>query len=206
MSPSNRGRPPAFERDQAILGAARLFWRYGYSGTSTRALTAGLGLSTSSLYSAFGSKAGLFEEAVRNYAEHYREIYRQAVAERDIADVIERVLLDSVLEFTQDTDSHPGCLISSAAMADTTDTLDTKAYIADLQDSNAEALRARIDEAIRDGQLSSGTDPGALTGLIQAVWHGLSAQSNLGVTRQELLETARLAHGLIVQRLAPHAG
>ncbi|RAA21994.1 TetR/AcrR family transcriptional regulator, partial [Burkholderia multivorans] len=34
-----RGRPPAFERDQALLEAARLFWRHGYSGTSTRALT-----------------------------------------------------------------------------------------------------------------------------------------------------------------------
>ncbi|WP_329180242.1 TetR/AcrR family transcriptional regulator [Streptomyces decoyicus] len=93
------GTPPvAFDRDRAILDAARLFWRRGYSGTSTRDLTAALGLSTSSLYAAFGSKAGLFEEAVRTYAERYREIYRQAVAEKDLRTVIDQILIDSVHE------------------------------------------------------------------------------------------------------------
>ncbi|MHC3472875.1 TetR/AcrR family transcriptional regulator [Streptomyces sp. 7R007] len=67
--------------DVLVLDAARLLWRRGHSGTSTRALTAALGLSTSSLYAAFGSKAGLFEESVRTYAERYRDIYRRAVAE-----------------------------------------------------------------------------------------------------------------------------
>ncbi|MGW7025180.1 TetR/AcrR family transcriptional regulator [Streptomyces decoyicus] len=81
-----------------ILDAARLFWRRGYSGTSTRDLTAALGLSASSLYAAFGGKAGLFEEAVRTYAERYREIYRQAVAEKDLRTVIDQILIDSVHE------------------------------------------------------------------------------------------------------------
>src|SRR5690606_20507738 len=144
-----RGRPPAFDRDRAVLEAARLFWRRGYSGTSTRALTAALGLSTSSLYAAFGSKAGLFEEAVRTYAERYREIYRQAVAEPDLAAVFERVLVDSAYEFTQPGDTHPGCLVSSAVMTDSPSTLDTTAYVADLHRSNEELLRRRIERAIR---------------------------------------------------------
>lgn len=126
-----RGRPRAFDRDRALLDAARLFWRRGYSGTSTRDLTARLGLSTSSLYGAFGSKAELFEEAVRTYAERYREIYQQAVAASDFRTVVERVLIDSVHEFTRPDDEHPGCLLSSAAMADSTSTLDTSAYFAE---------------------------------------------------------------------------
>src|SRR5690348_16822538 len=84
MIQPQRGRPRTFDRDQAILAAARLFWRYGYSGTSTRTLTEALGISTSSLYAAFGTKADLFEESVRRYAERYREIYQQAVTEDDI--------------------------------------------------------------------------------------------------------------------------
>ncbi|MBE8146005.1 helix-turn-helix transcriptional regulator [Brevibacterium casei] len=71
-----RGRPPEFDREHALLEAARLFWRRGYSGTSTRALTAAIGISSSSLYSAFGGKAGLFAEAVEVYADRYAEIYR----------------------------------------------------------------------------------------------------------------------------------
>ncbi|MGA4950650.1 TetR/AcrR family transcriptional regulator [Streptomyces lydicamycinicus] len=196
-----RGRPRAFDRDRAVLDAARLFWRRGYSGTSTRDLTAALGLSTSSLYAAFGSKAGLFEEAVRTYAERYREIYRQAVAEKDLRTVIDRLLIDSVHEFTRPSDVHPGCLLSSAAMTDSTSTLDTSAYYAELHGWNERALLARIERAVQDGELAAGTDAAALTGLVQSVVHGLSVRANLGATHEDLMATARLAHELLCRHL-----
>ncbi|MFG2495775.1 TetR/AcrR family transcriptional regulator [Streptomyces caniferus] len=205
MSRQTRGRPRAFDRDRAILDAARLFWRRGYSGTSTRDLTAALGLSTSSLYAAFGSKAGLFEEAVRTYAERYREIYRRAVAENGLRTVIDRLLIDSVDEFTRPSDVHPGCLLSSAAMTDSTSTLDTSAHYAELQGWNERALLARIERAIQDGELVAGTDAAALTGLVQSVVHGMSVQANLGATRENLLATAQLAHELICRQLVPPA-
>ncbi|WP_411977363.1 TetR/AcrR family transcriptional regulator [Streptomyces decoyicus] len=196
-----RGRPRAFDRDRAILDAARLFWRRGYSGTSTRDLTAALGLSTSSLYAAFGSKAGLFEEAVRTYSERYREIYRQAVAEKDLRTVIDQILIDSVHEFTRPSDVHPGCLLSSAAMTDSTRTLDTSAYYSELHGWNERTLLARIERAVQDGELVAGTDAAALTGLVQSVVHGLSVRANLGTAREDLLATAQLAHELICRQL-----
>ncbi|KOG38814.1 TetR family transcriptional regulator [Streptomyces decoyicus] len=201
MSQPTRGRPRAFDRDRVILDAARLFWRRGYSGTSTRDLTAALGLSTSSLYAAFGSKAGLFEEAVRTYAERYREIYRRAVAEQDLRTVIDQILIDSVHEFTQPSDAHPGCLLSSAAMTDSTSTLDTSAYYAELHSWNERALLARIERAVQDGELVAGTDAAALTGLVQSVVHGLSVRANLGTAREDLLATAQLAHELVCRQL-----
>ncbi|MFI5523249.1 TetR/AcrR family transcriptional regulator [Streptomyces platensis] len=201
MPQPTRGRPRAFDRDRAILDAARLFWRRGYSGTSTRDLTSALGLSTSSLYAAFGSKAGLFEEAVRTYAERYREIYRQAVAEKDLRTVIERLLIDSVHEYTRPSDVHPGCLLSSAAMTDSTSTLDTSAHYAELQDRNERALLARIRQAVQGGEVVAGTDAAALTGLVQSVVHGLSVRANLGTPREDLLTTARLAHEVLCRQL-----
>ncbi|WP_329172716.1 TetR/AcrR family transcriptional regulator [Streptomyces sp. NBC_01477] len=205
MTEHPRGRPRAFDRDRAILEAARLFWRRGYSGTSTRALTAALGLSSSSLYAAFGSKAGLFEEAVRTYAERYREIYQQGVAEPDIRTVLERILIGSVHEFTQPDDTHPGCLISSAVMTDRADTLDTTAYVAALHRANEQALLRRVERAVRDGELAPGTSAAALTGLVQTLWHGLSVRSNLGAPREDLTAAAQLAHRLICRQLASPA-
>lgn len=193
MTQTQRGRPRTFDRDQAIFTAARLFWRYGYSGTSTRTLTEALGISTSSLYAAFGTKADLFEESVRTYAERYREIYQQAVTEDDIHVVLEQILTRSVREFTQPTDQHPGCLISSAVMTDGPETLDVRIYLADLHRANEQTLRARVERAIDEGQLPATTSAAVFTGLIQAVWHGLSVQSNLGASRAGLLATAQLA-------------
>ncbi|MFI6551149.1 TetR/AcrR family transcriptional regulator [Streptomyces prunicolor] len=200
-----RGRPRAFDRDRVILDAARLFWRRGYSGTSTRALTAALGLSTSSLYAAFGSKAGLFEETVRTYAERYREIYQQAVTEDDFGTVIERILIDSVHEFTQPDSTHPGCLISSAVMTDSTGTLDTSAYVAELHRSNRQLLLTRAERAVQDGDLADGISATALTELVQTLWHGLSVRSNLGATRADLIEAAQLANELIRRHLTDPA-
>lgn len=203
VTETTRGRPRAYDRDRAILEAARLFWRRGYSGTSTRALTAALGLSTSSLYAAFGNKSALFEEAVRTYAERYRGIYRQAVAEKDIRTVLERVLLCSVEEFTQPGDTHPGCLISSAVMTDSTGTLDTSAYVAALHRSNELALLRRVEQAALEGELAAGVSAEAVTGLVQTLWHGLSVRSNLGTARADLAEAARLGHEVICRQLAP---
>ncbi|TDT42089.1 TetR family transcriptional regulator [Streptomyces sp. BK208] len=186
-----------------ILESARLFWRSGYSGTSTRALSAATGLSTSSLYAAFGSKAGLFDEAVRTYAERYREIYARAVEEGNVHTVVERVLVESADEFSRPSDTHPGCLLSSAVMTDSTSTLDASAYFAELQSSNERTLRERIERATREGDLVADTDPATLTGLVQSVWHGLSVRARLGASREDLLATVRLVQDLIRERLTP---
>ncbi|WP_432543451.1 TetR/AcrR family transcriptional regulator [Kineococcus sp. SYSU DK002] len=191
------GRPRAFDRDDAVRRAACLFWRHGFSGTSTRALSQALGISSSSLYAAFGSKGELFDEAVRTYALRYSAVYERAVAQPSIADVFERVLVDSVEEFTRTQDGHPGCLTSSAAVADTSTTLDVRTYAADLQRADEAKLQARIERAVADGELAEGTDPVALAGLVQTLWQGLSARAELGAGRGELTEVARLALGFL---------
>ena len=86
-------------------------------------------------------------------------------------------------------------------MTDSTSTLDTSAYIAELQSANEQALLVRIARAIQDGELAAGTDAAVLTGLIQSIWHGLSVRSNVDTAREDLLATAQLAHQLICQQL-----
>ncbi|HEV7709158.1 MAG TPA: TetR/AcrR family transcriptional regulator [Asanoa sp.] len=192
MHPSRAGRPPEFNRATVVLEAARLFWQRGYSGTSTRALSAALTLSTSSIYAAFGSKAGLFEEAVRTYAERYRVIYQDACAQPDFADTLDQLFRRSVEEFTQPNSGHPGCLVSSAAMTDRPDAIDTRAYLDDLYASNERLLHKRIEQAQNDGQIPKRTDPATLAASLQTLWHGLSVQSNQGLGRNDLLRLADL--------------
>lgn len=62
-------RPRAFDQAKAIAAAAELFREHGYEATSIRDLTAHLGVSTSSLYAAFGDKDGVFMAALRHAAE-----------------------------------------------------------------------------------------------------------------------------------------
>lgn len=156
-------------------------------------LSATLGISASSLYAAFDTKASLFDEAVRTYALRYSAIYERAVREPTLDAVFERLLVDSVHEFGRVSEGHPGCLTSSAAMSDTSPTLQVRDYVAELQRADEERLHARVERAARDGEIAATTDPAALTGLVQTLWQGLSARAELGADRAELLAIAALA-------------
>ncbi|MDT7664489.1 MAG: TetR/AcrR family transcriptional regulator, transcriptional repressor for nem operon [Pseudonocardiales bacterium] len=63
------GRPRAFD-EAVVLGAAmRLFWRNGYSRVSVPEISAATGLSTSSLYNAYGPKLDLLVAALDHYSD-----------------------------------------------------------------------------------------------------------------------------------------
>jgi AcrR family transcriptional regulator len=68
LTQKRRGGSRTFDRNEAIDAAMRLFWRHGYAGFSLNDLVSAIGIAPpSSLYAAFGSKAGLYREALDHY-------------------------------------------------------------------------------------------------------------------------------------------
>ena len=61
------GRPRGFDEDAALDAAMRLFWQQGYEATGVADLTKAMGITTPSLYTAFGNKDELFRRAVDRY-------------------------------------------------------------------------------------------------------------------------------------------
>ena len=62
-----RGRPPAFDREEALEKALQLFWQHGYEGTSMADLMQAMGMNKPSIYAAFGNKEELFRKALQRY-------------------------------------------------------------------------------------------------------------------------------------------
>jgi len=63
------GRPRRFDEAVAVSGAAALFARHGYEGTSVDDLVRELGIHRGSLYSAFGSKRALYLRVLREHVD-----------------------------------------------------------------------------------------------------------------------------------------
>lgn len=61
------GRPKSYDRDEVLEKALLLFWQKGFEGTHLNELVETTGLNRFSLYKEFGSKEGLFEEAMTLY-------------------------------------------------------------------------------------------------------------------------------------------
>ncbi|MET0198044.1 MAG: helix-turn-helix domain-containing protein, partial [Rhodococcus fascians] len=61
------GRNARFDRCAVVEAALVEFWTHGYNGTSTETLCRATGLGRSSLYHAFTSKVGLYEECMASY-------------------------------------------------------------------------------------------------------------------------------------------
>ncbi len=64
---ARRGRPRAFDRDEALAKAQVLFHAKGYDALSVADLTQALGINPPSFYAAFSSKLELYDEVLRRY-------------------------------------------------------------------------------------------------------------------------------------------
>lgn len=73
-------RKASYDRDEVLARAQALFWRKGYHATSLKDLEAALDLRPGSIYAAFGSKEGLFAEALRIYGQQSRDQLRETLA------------------------------------------------------------------------------------------------------------------------------
>ena len=56
-----------FERENVVRVASQLFWQKGFHATSTRDLQEAVNMRPGSIYSAFGSKEGLYCESLKDY-------------------------------------------------------------------------------------------------------------------------------------------
>jgi AcrR family transcriptional regulator len=179
---SRGGRPWTFERDKAIEIAMRLFWRHGYEGVSIGDLTKAIGIAPPSLYAAFGSKAGLYQEAVKRYEETFGCIDATSISSAGSLAEAVRLLLERAVRAVTDTDRERGCLISSDMITCPPD----HAALARGAASRRDAMRKRITEALQP--FANRCELTRLGRYLAAVMQGISVQARDGVEPAALLE------------------
>ncbi|MBC7801095.1 MAG: TetR/AcrR family transcriptional regulator [Gemmatimonadaceae bacterium] len=177
---SRGGRPRSFDREQAIETAMRLFWRHGYEGVSIGDLTDAIGIAAPSLYAAFGSKAGLFVEALARYEASAGSFDpAQLGAASSVEDAVRR-LLEGGIQAVTAPDRERGCMISSGMIACHPE---HEALARDLSRRRG-AMRDAIGLALQ--QWVGARQAAALARYLTAVMQGISIQARDGATAAEL--------------------
>jgi AcrR family transcriptional regulator len=184
-SSSARGRPRAFDADEALDRAIEVFWRRGYEGASLSDLTEAMGINRPSLYAAFGNKEQLFRRAVERYAAIDMS-YARAALERPTAFEVAESFLRANVEALTRPDRPSGCLSVQGGLASGSDGGRVARLLADSRLAGERALAARFARAIDDGDLQAGTDAAALARFVMAVSEGHAVHAAAGVDRASL--------------------
>ena len=171
------GRPPSFDREQALEKAMLLFWRHGYEATSLTELTRAMGITPPRIYAAF--------------AQPLPPAAMVAQVGSALADA--RWLLEGAAVAFTGEHTPPGCLLASSAIAVSAAAEDLRRERADIRVGIEAALRDKIAADIRAGVLPAGTDGATLAAYTVGVVQGLSTLARDGATREKLLGVARLA-------------
>jgi AcrR family transcriptional regulator len=189
---TRRGRPPKFDRAEALRAAMRLFWEQGFEGSSISELAAAMGINSPSLYAAFGSKEALFREAVALYDEIEGEATAAAMREPTARRSMEALLRNNLIAYT-DPNKPRGCMIVLSASIGKTQNREIRRYVAQYRRSTISLLQERLRRGIENGDVPPSADITAISTFFVTVLHGLSIQANDGATRDELHQVADAA-------------
>lgn len=172
-------RPREFDEQQAVDQALETFWSGSFATTSTEDLCAATGLSRSSLYNTFQTKAALYERSLERYTEVTRA-ERADYLERDGTgrEVLEALLLD-VLGAQCGRPGRRVCLVVQAAV----EVGECDGEVADAARRNlgetSELLRQLIVRGQQDGSITTPSPAADLAVLIHAALNGLQVRARV---------------------------
>lgn len=187
-----RGRPLAFDQDEVLEAALKVFWSRGYEGASMVELTEALGINKPSIYATFGNKEELFRKALARYVTGPAAFVKEAMKEPTARQVVEKFLMQAV-DFFSDKSTPNGCMIVQGALTcgQSSNTIQQEliAYRSNFEAS----FTRRFELAKAQGDLPPDVNTKQLAKYIATIHQGMSVQATSGATREELIAIVDMA-------------
>jgi TetR/AcrR family transcriptional repressor of nem operon len=183
------GRPREFDEDLALDQAMLSFWQHGYEATSVRDVADNMGLTSASVYNAFGDKLTLYRRAL----EHYVDI---SIADR-IARLQSRAPLEAIngffselIERSLKDPDRKGCMLVNSAMEMAPRDPDLRELVAGVLKQIEMFFRRCVAAGQKDGSISTAQPAADLARML------LGVQMGLRVLARSRPEPA-LLHGMV---------
>jgi AcrR family transcriptional regulator len=182
------GRPRAFDPEEALGTAMRVFWEKGYEGTSLTDLTQAMGINRPSLYAAFGNKEELFRRVCGRYAE--MATCPSKVEGRTAREAVENFFRAGI-ESLSDS-AHAGCMFVTSALTGSDESNAVRQELCIARNEVVRAWKERFEAAAAAGETLPAS-PDELARFVMTVSNGMSVQARSGATREDLQRVADIA-------------
>ena len=109
-------RPKSFNKEHVLQAAMKVFWKQGFDGTSMKDLELATQLTPGSIYHEFGSKEGMFENALDFYVDKVMlgRVNRYLVKSGDPVQSIHDFIISSFKDVPSDVKGDACLLVNTA--------------------------------------------------------------------------------------------
>jgi AcrR family transcriptional regulator len=172
------GRPAQFDRDNALSALLWLLWSKGYDAATQEEMLAATGLSSSTLYRSFGTKADILEAALARYLAWADEMFAPLEHGQDgVADI--QAFFDHLEAQLGGPLSTAGCLVWNTMQNPINDDPRIKA----LTERHMQRLRRGLTAALQraaDAGEPLPSEPESLANALRAGVIGVQARGRAG--------------------------
>lgn len=165
-----------------------VFWEKGYEATTTQDLCERTGLGRGSLYNAYGNKHGLYEQAIRRYAETKATAQLAQLAEGGAVRDRLRDLMLAMVEVDLADPGRRGCLALNAATETSGRTGEVPSLVRQQFSELEQALAQLIAIGQHSGEFSRNRPPLQVARSFQSAYYGLRVLAKVTDDRQALLD------------------
>lgn len=196
-------RPRQFDESNVLNAAMQRFWSRGYEMTSVRELAEGMGLTSASLYNAFGDKLGLYRRSLQHYLDRSvrdRIARFEALAPREAI----AAFLGEIVERSMGDTEHRGCMLVNAALEVAPHDPEFRLIVAEELKQIEAFFRRCVQRGHYNGDIASTVDAKDAARLLLGVLMGIRVLARARPERALLEGIVRPALAMLEAPRAPH--
>lgn len=187
------GRAKEFDTDVAVDAAMDLFWEQGYAATTPAQLVDHLGIGRGSLYNAFDSKHGLFQQALRRYVAQQSATLQEVADSSGTARERLRRIVELVTDQAAGDPRRRGCLITNSAVELAGADAETRREVRRMLRRQEAIIAALIDEGQHAGEFGSDHDSSEAALHLVTLMNGIQVMARVTPDPQRLRTLAEAA-------------
>ncbi len=166
-------RPKAFNEEEAIDKAVKVFWAKGYEATSMQDLINAMGIQRGSLYATFGSKQQLFLKSLKRYGVVVVNKLLEILESKPSAIESIELFFSQLVEHLLTAGELRSCLVTNSAIERGLRDEETKQQVLYLLNALEKGFYNALLRANKNGELSTELDLKKVANYLTSSMQGL---------------------------------